>query len=214
MLGWFRALMPKEDSFFELFDRHAETLVAGAEALRKLLEGGDDVPRHSDEIVRQENLADDIAREVLQAVNRSFITPFDRTDITGLIQAMDDAIDEMNKTVKSISLYELRTFDPLMRQLGDTVVEAAKLTRTAIPLLSAVGTNSKQLGRLTEEIIRVEGRSDDLHDQGVKALFRDVGKTDPMAYIIGREIYGDLEDIVDRFEDVANKISGIVVENV
>ncbi|WP_020177512.1 DUF47 domain-containing protein [Methylopila sp. M107] len=214
MLGWFRALMPKEDSFFELFSRHSQTLVAGAESLRKLLDGGDATPDHCAEIVRQEHLADDIAREVLQAVNRSFITPFDRSDITGLIQAMDDAIDEMNRTVKAVNLYELRVFDPLMREMGDTVVEAAKLTQQAIPLLSAVGTHAQKLGELTERIIRVEGRSDDLHDQGVKELFRTVGRTDPMAYIIGREIYGDLEDVVDRFEDVANKISGIVVENV
>lgn len=214
MLGWFRALMPKEDSFFELFDRHAATLVAGAEALEKLLEGGEAVPEHCAEIIRQEHLADDIAREVLQAVNRSFITPFDRSDITGLIQSMDDAIDQMNKTVKAVTLYELREFDPLMREMGGTVVEAARLTRTAIPLLNAVGTHAEELGKLTEKIVRVEGRSDDLHDQGVKALLTRVGHTDPMAYIIGREIYGDLEDVVDRFEDVANKISGIVVENV
>lgn len=214
MLGIFRRLMPKEDSFFELFSRHSETLVAGAGSLRALLEGGDAVPEHCAEIVRQENLADDIAREVLLAVNRSFITPFDRSDITGLIQAMDDAIDQMNQTVKAVTLYELRTFDPLMREMGDTVIEAAQLTRQAIPLLSAVGKNAEALGRLTEQIIKVEGRSDDLHDQGVKQLFREVGRLDPMAYIIGREIYGDLEDVVDKFEDVANTISAIVVENV
>ncbi|MDR4306290.1 DUF47 domain-containing protein [Chelatococcus sambhunathii] len=214
MLGIFRRLMPREDSFFELFSRHSETLVAGAGSLRALLEGGDAVPKHCAEIVRQEDLADDIAREVLLAVNRSFITPFDRSDITGLIQAMDDAIDQMNQTVKAVTLYELRTFDPLMREMGDTVVEAAQLTRQAIPLLSAVGKNAEALGRLTEQIVKVEGRSDDLHDQGVKQLFREVGRSDPMAYIIGREIYGDLEDVVDKFEDVANTISAIVVENV
>ena len=214
MLGWFRRLMPQEDSFFELFDRHSQTLVAGAEALEKLLAGGPDVEKHSAEIIRQEHLADDIAREVLQAVNRSFITPFDRSDITGLIQSMDDAIDQMNKTVKAVTLYELKEFDPLMREMGGTVVEAAKLTRTAIPLLNAVGTHAEELGKLTEKIVKVEGRSDDLHDQGVKELLNRVGRSDPMAYIIGREIYGDLEDVVDRFEDVANKISSIVVENV
>lgn len=214
MLGWFRRLMPQEDSFFELFDRHSQTLVAGAEALEKLLAGGPDVEKHCAEIIRQEHLADDIAREVLQAVNRSFITPFDRSDITGLIQSMDDAIDQMNKTVKAVTLYELKEFDPLMREMGGTVVEAAKLTRTAIPLLNAVGTHAEELGKLTEQIVKVEGRSDDLHDQGVKELLNRVGRSDPMAYIIGREIYGDLEDVVDRFEDVANKISGIVVENV
>lgn len=61
---------------------------------------------------------------------------------------------------------------------------------------------------------RVEGRSDELHDQGLKDLFQRHGATNPMAYIIGSEIYGELEKVVDRFEDVANEISGIVIENV
>ena len=79
-----------------------ETLVAGAEALQKLLEGGEDIERHCREIVDLEHQADDITREVLLAVRRSFITPFDRGDIKDLIQSMDDAIDMMHKTVKTI----------------------------------------------------------------------------------------------------------------
>ena len=67
---------------------------------------------------------------------------------------------------------------------------------------------------MAEEITRVEGRSDELHDQGLKDLFQRHGRHDPMAYIIGSEIYGELEKVVDRFEDVANEISGIVIENV
>ena len=61
---------------------------------------------------------------------------------------------------------------------------------------------------------RVEGRSDELHDQGIKALYQAHGHADPMRYLIGREIYENLERVVDRFEDVANEISGIVIENV
>jgi uncharacterized protein len=81
MLDWFQALMPKEDRFFDLFARHSRTLVAGAEALRQLLEGGETVAQHCREIVEREQEADEITREVLQAVRRTFITPFDRGDI-------------------------------------------------------------------------------------------------------------------------------------
>ena len=214
MLGWFRALMPREDRFFDLFARHAETLVAGADALHGLLQGGDAVPELGRTIVAREAEADAITGEVLLAVRRSFITPFDRGDIKDLIQSMDDAIDQMQKTVKTIELYEIRTFEPLMREMGDTVVQAARLTAEAVPLLSAIGTHATRLSALTEEITRVEGRSDELHDQGLKALYQAHGHTDPMRYLIGREIYGSLESVVDRFEDVANEISGIVIENV
>ncbi|ACA20251.1 protein of unknown function DUF47 [Methylobacterium sp. 4-46] len=214
MLGWFRALMPKEDRFFDLFERHADTLVAAAEALQDLLKGGEDVPRYCRIIAEREHEADDISREVLQAVRRSFITPFDRGDIKDLIQSMDDAIDQMNRTAKAITLFDVRRFDPIMQELGGTVLEAARLTAQAVPLLKAIGPQAGRLAMLTELVVKVEGRSDALHEQGLKSLYRAHGRTDPMAYIVGSEILGHLEDVVDRFEDVANEISGIVIENV
>jgi predicted phosphate transport protein (TIGR00153 family) len=214
MLNWFRALMPKDDRFFELFARHSQTVVAGAIALQGLLEGGETVEGYAREIVKQEEKADAITREVLLAVRRTFITPFDRSDIQDLIQSMDDAIDQMQKTVKTITLFEVRSFDPLMREMGKTIVNAAELTAKAIPLLAAIGTHAAQLGAFAEEIMRVEGRADELHDEGLKALFRQHGTSNAMAYLIGSEIFGHLESVVDRFEDVANRVNSIVIENV
>ena len=83
MLNWFQAVMPKEDRFFDLFEAHAATLVKGADALQHLMRGGDETPEWCRRIVEHENEADDVAREVLHAVRRSFITPFDRSDIRG-----------------------------------------------------------------------------------------------------------------------------------
>ncbi len=214
MLNWFRALMPREDKFFDLFERHSRIVVAGAEALQRLLEGGEGVERHCKQIVELEDQADDITREVLLAVRMSFITPFDRGDIKDLIQSMDDAIDMMHKVVKMVRLFEQKSFEPRMREMGAVIVEAAHLTAEAIPLLEKVGANLTRLGILAEEITRVEERADALHDAGLKELFRRYGNTDPMAWIVGSEIYGQLEKVVDRFEDVANEISGIVIENV
>jgi predicted phosphate transport protein (TIGR00153 family) len=214
MLGWFRALLPREDKFFDLFERHSRILVAGAEALQKLLEGGENVERHCREIVDLENQADDITREVLLAVRKSFITPFDRGDIKDLIQSMDDAIDMMHKVVKMVTLFEQTSFEPRMKEMGAVVVEAARLTAEAVPLLEKVGTNVTRLGAISEEITKVEERADDLYEAGLKDLFKRYGKTDAMAWLVGSELYGQLEKVVDRFEDVANEISGIVIENV
>ena len=214
MLGWFRALLPREDKFFDLFERHSRIVVAGAEALQKLLQGGDEVERYCREIVELENQADEITREVLLAVRRSFITPFDRGDIKDLIQSMDDAIDMMHKVVKMVTLFEQKSFEPRMQEMGAVIVEAARLTAEAIPLLEKVGANVTRLGALAEEITRVEEHADGLHDAGLKELFQRYGKTDAMAWLVGSELYGQLEKVVDRFEDVANEISGIVIENV
>ena len=214
MMTIFRKLMPREDRFFEMFCNHSKTVVGAAHALEELLHGKD-VEQNCQRIVALENDADDITREVLLAVRRSFITPFDRGDIKDLIQSMDDAIDMMHKTVKTIRLFEQTSFDPLMQQMGTEVVNAARLIAEAIPLLDKIGANAQKLAAIAEKVMEVEGRSDDLHDQGLKDLFRRHGASgNAMAYMIGSEIYGELEKVVDRFEDVANEISGIVIENV
>ncbi|RZJ00211.1 MAG: DUF47 domain-containing protein [Brevundimonas sp.] len=213
MLGWFQTLLPKEDNFFRLFDAHAATLIKGAEALRHVLDGGDDTAHWCQKIVDHEHEADAVAREVLFAVRRSFITPFDRSDIRGLTNSLDDSIDQMQKTAKVITLYEMRSFTPHMRQLGDIAVDAALLTVEAVGLLPAMRRNHGRLNELTEKIARLESDSDTLYDQGMKALYEANRTGDAMAFITGAQVYDHLEKVVDRFEDVANRINGVLVEH-
>ncbi len=213
MLGWFRKLLPREDKFFDLFERHSRAVVGAAEALQRLL-AGQDVEKNGDEIVRLEKEADLITAEVMLAVRRSFITPFDRSDIQDLIQSMDDAIDMMHKTVKTVRRFEQTEFDPLMQEMGVAIVEAAKLVAEAVPLLNKVGQNVHHLTAIAEEVVRVEERSDDLHERGLRDLYHRHAKGDALAYFVGSELYNQLEKVVDRFEDVASEISGIVIENV
>jgi uncharacterized protein len=212
MLGWFRALMPKEERFFELFSCHAQVTLAGAQALRALIKGEDDVLQCSREIAKRENEADEITREVMTALRKTFITPFDRGDIKDLITSMDDAIDQMNQTAKVITLFELRNFERHMQEMSEIIVQAAKLTVDSVPLLSSLSRQSSRLNSFTEAIIRLEEQADQLHDRGRKELF--LNQKDAIAFVIGTEVYDHLEMVMDRFEDVANEISGIVIENV
>ena len=110
MLRWFHALMPKEDRFFNLFDDHASAVVAGAEAMRAMLEGGDAIALNYQAVMDREHEADNATREVLIAVRRSFITPFDRSNIRDLITAMDNSIDQMQKTAKAVKLFDVTSF--------------------------------------------------------------------------------------------------------
>lgn len=213
IVRWFQALMPKQGRFFELFEAHAQTLVEGAEALAKLLQGGDSIAECCKVIHDREHEADDIIREVLLDVRRTLITPFDRSAITSLIAAMDDAIDQMNQTAKAITLYEVTTFEQPMRDIAGIIVEATRITAEAVQLLRSIGTNGNRLHALTERLVSIEGHADDIHDAGLKALFQAHGATQPMAFVIGREIYGHLEKVVDRLEDVANEIQGLVIDH-
>ncbi len=171
MLGWFQALMPREDRFFDMFARHAAIVLAGAEALQGLLKGGDSIEQYRKQIFDREAQADEVTREVLTAVRRTFVTPFDRTDIQDLISSMDDAIDQMNKTAKTIVMFEVKSFEPPMQEMAAIIVEAAKLVVEAVPLLSSIGSNASRLNTLTGRIIAVEEQADEVHDRGLKALF-------------------------------------------
>ncbi|QCK86161.1 DUF47 domain-containing protein [Phreatobacter aquaticus] len=213
MLGWFQAILPKEEKFYDFFEAHAATLVAGATALHSLLAGEGDLESRSAEIFAEEHKADLITAEVMLAVRRTFITPFDRSDIKELIASMDDAIDQMKKTVKAIRLYEVQSFEPAMAELGVTIVEAATKLAELVPLLRAMSRNSAHVNALAEEISNIEERSDEVHIKGLKELFQRHRSGDVMAFIVGAEIFDHLEKVVDRFEDVANRVSGIVIEH-
>lgn len=213
MLGWFHALMPKEQRFFELFIKHSEAVVAGAEALRGMLEGGDATKRNFQLVMDREHDADNVTRDVLIAVRRTFITPFDRSAIRGLITSMDNGIDQMQKTAKSIMLFEVNSFEPQMREMADAIVQAAKLIQQAVALLSTLRDEGARIAALTEQISRIEGRTDELHDTGLKTLFQKAGAGNAMMFIVGNEIYDHLEKVTDRFDDVANELHGLVIDH-
>jgi predicted phosphate transport protein (TIGR00153 family) len=214
MLKWFHALMPKEERFFDLFARHSQAVQAGAQALRAMLEGGDALQRNYQTVMDREQDADDVTREVLIAVRRTFITPFDRGNIRDLITSMDNSIDQMQKTAKGIKLFDVTEFAPQMKDMADVIVKCAQLQKEAVPLLRSISSEAAHISDLTAQISQLEGRADELHDIGLRELFLANVNSNPMAFFVGNEVYDHLEKVVDRFDDVANVMHGIVIEHV
>jgi uncharacterized protein len=215
MLRWFHALMPKEERFFDLFAQHSEAVVAGAVALRAMLEGGEAIDRNYQIVMDREHDADDATREVLIAVRRTFITPFDRGNIRDLITSMDNSIDQMQKTAKSIRLFDVKAFTPQMRNMADTVLECAQLVQEGIPLLKSISAEAAHISDITARISALEGRADEMHDQGMRELYlANASGGNGLAFFVGNEVYDHLEKVVDRFDDVANVMHGIVIEHV
>jgi len=213
MLGWFQRLMPHTQLFFPLFERHATTVTAGAEALRQMLDGGERASQHCRDIMRLEEEADGITREVLIGIRSTFITPFDRGDIKDLITSMDDAIDEMQKTAKAINLFELTTFEPDMRAMADAIVQCARLVARAMPLLSNIGQHAGQLNEICLQVTQIEGRGDEIHERGLKILYERSKAGDPMDFVRGQEIYDHLEQVIDSFDNVSDQIQAVVIEH-
>jgi uncharacterized protein len=212
MFALFQRLLPRTGDFFGMFEAHAATLVAASRALDKLVDGGTPHKEHIDEIDRREHEADEIIRQVLRTVRRTFLTPFDRGAITSLIGEMDDAVDEMQSTARAIDLYQLGSFTPEMKQMVGIIVEASALTAEAMPLLRNISANAARLHEITEKVVRLEGDGDDAHEAGLKKAFERFSG-DPMQFIVAREIYKHLERITDALEDVANEIDGIVIDH-
>lgn len=215
MLRWFHALMPREDSFFDLFALHSRAIVAGAVALRAMLEGGDAIESNYQTVMDREHDADDVTRDVLIAVRRTFITPFDRGNIRDLVTSMDNSIDQMQKTAKSVKLFEVTAFTMQMKEMADIILQCALLVQEGVPLLRSISAEATRISSITERISALEGRADEMHDAGLHELYRTAAAGgNALAFYVGNEVYDHLEKVVDRFDDVANVMHGIVIEHV
>ncbi len=228
-MRFLKRFMPQEDKFQPLFERHAAEIAAAARSLRAGLDGDGHALR---DVVLREEAADAITRDVLLATRRSFITPFDRGAIMSLVTAMDDSIDEMNKTVSGITLFGVTQFTDEMRGMADRIVLASALVERAVPLLRAMGTNANDLIDLCGQVVVIEGEADAVHRAGIKALWDargglpaenpDVPAMGDMdgtsggleRFIVGERLLDRLEKVMDRLEDVADVMHGIVIEHV
>ena len=195
-----------------MFEAHAATLVGAADALHRLATDGVSPPELLQEIQDREHEADEVIRQVLTAVRKTFLTPFDRGAITGLIGSMDDSIDEMLAAARAIDLYELRKLHPEMREIVNLISEAAAVTAEAVPLLRNVSENGTKLHQLTGRLVSLEGEADDIHAIGLKKAFQSA-RADPLEFAVAREVFKHLERVTDAFEDVANHIDGIVIDH-
>jgi uncharacterized protein Yka (UPF0111/DUF47 family) len=212
MFGWFQRLLPQRGDFFSMFEAHAATLVSAAAALQQLATNGCSTREILATIRDREHEADDVIRQVLTTVRKTFLTPFDRGSITSLIGAMDDAIDEMLAAARAIDLYRLRELRPEMKEIVSLISEAAAVTSEAVPLLRNLNAHGATLHKLTARLVALEGTADEIHAAGLKRAFEDA-RADPLQFAVTREVFKNLERVTDAFEDVANEIDGIVIDH-
>jgi hypothetical protein len=211
MLQWFRALLPREEKFVLNFEEHAGHIVAASVALRGLMEGRIGFDEAFRTIRAREGAADAVTKKTFEAIHRTFITPFDRSEIHDLIVALDDTIDLIEDIVQHLAIYEISDFTPQMQSMAATIETCANRLRTAMPCLAAVAKNAEALKAASREISVLEGKADATLRDGLKALMK--SGADPIALMTRKEIYELLEQTIDRCEDVADVIQGIVIEH-
>ena len=208
-----RAIMPREEPFVAYFSSHARCLVNAANALQELMKS-DAVsqPLAVAKICSIEGEADGIARDVLIALHRAFMTPFDRSGIHALITAQDDAVDLIEDVTQRAIIYSITEFSPAMQELANLIAQCADLLIRAIPLLVDVSRNAEKIISICEQVGRIEGEADDVLRQALSNLF--IEKPDAITLIARKEIYELLEAVTDRCDDVADLIEGIVLDHV
>jgi predicted phosphate transport protein (TIGR00153 family) len=203
--------MPSDDRFIGRFCEHATLVVPAAEEFRALMSGDGRAEQHAGEIARLEEEADRITRDTVLAIHRTFVTPFDRSQILDLINALDDTIDLMKETGRRMVRYGV-AFTPEMLGMGDCAVRAATELRDGMPLLRSIDRNVDKLSAMSIHVRHIEGEADELLDRGLRVLF--AGDTSPGHKLTVEKVYDLIEAVVDRCEDVVDVIDGIVVEQV
>lgn len=203
-------LLPRELSFFDLFDRHSDLTLTGCREFLALVADGADVPARARRIKEIEHETDVITHHCVEALHKTFITPIDRYDIHHLITRLDDVMDHVDAAAERLALYELHVMTPEIRALADVLLRSAEEVRSALRDLRDM-KNADSVLRRCVEINRLENEADGILRQAVARLFRE--EKDPITVIKWKEIYEMLETATDKCEDVANILEGVVLEH-
>ncbi len=200
-------LIPREEKFYSDFQALADELMRGAAALEEMLAPAEPVWSKAEEIGEIEHKCDSITHEIIQRLNRTFVTPIDREDIHELARSLDDVMDAIDASATLIKLYRLKDIRFGARELAVTITACTKQVRLALEALE------KNKGLITHavEINRLENEADRIHQEAVQRLFDD--ERDPIVVIKWKETLDFLEHATDRCEDVANVLEGVVVKH-
>ena len=213
-IGLFHRLMPKEEPFIDKFCAHAERVAEAARAFRSIVHGEGSREDLVAIIRKMEREADRITEETIEATHRTFITPFDRSQIQELIDGLDDTVDTMKDASRRILLRGIHDFTPQMKDMADHVVRCAEIVQRSMPLLDSVSRQSEPLLENFKEVKRAKKAVNELRDYGLAQLWSADNPLDPGQKLLIEETYDLVALVADRLKDVAKTVTGIVSEHV
>lgn len=207
------SLLPKETVFFDLFEKSAENVQKGAQKLLDLMGNFGDLAYRSQEIKEIEHAGDKLTHEMIERMNKTFVTPLDREDIHELACRLDDILDLMDTATARMSLYKVKEPMPDAVALARVLVAATTVIKEAMPLLRTLGkkASAEALLKACVEVHTRENEGDRIEQHALASLFEN--GHDPILVIKWKDIFQDLEAATDRCEDVANAIESIVLKN-
>lgn len=201
---------PKNENFFEYFQKSASNILEAAKCLEASLEKGplDEVTLK--QLEEFEHAGDRITHDTMERLNLTFITPFDREDIHHLVSSLDDILDFIFSASSSLSLYRIDPIPDSIKRISSLLVSVIGEVLNAVSRLSNL-KRPEMILAICIEINRLENEVDNVHRKALAFLFDN--EKDPIVIIKIKEILEDLETATDKCEDVANVIEGIVLKN-
>ena len=203
------SLIPKDTSFFQMFEAMSDNLVTGARTLVDLFASYQDVERTIDKVQTIERRGDELTHNVLTKLNQTFITPFDREDIHQLASSLDDVLDFVNASGARLVMYRISNPPPAAGELAKIILLQSQELHKAVSLLQ----RQKNGDVLTHcvEINRLENEADQISQNGIATLFDN--EKDPINLIKIKELLEFLERATDKAEDAANVLETVVLKN-
>ena len=205
----FSMLLPKEFNFFDLFDKQADCALDAAGRFKELVTNGTLDDSLIQKVKDVEHQGDDLTHDILNRLNKTFITPFDREDIHALAKELDDVIDMIYTIANRMKVYKLEGIDKNLVLFAVVIEDSVRAVACAVKGLR----NLKNLKSVTDacvEINRLENVGDTMRDTMLAELFEN--SKDPFALIKWKEIYQDAETVLDICEDVAHVVQSILVK--
>jgi predicted phosphate transport protein (TIGR00153 family) len=203
-------LMPKEGRFFDSFRTMADKILEGCKIFERLLEDFDRLGTYSLDIRKIEHECDEMTHQVIDLVNKVFITPVDREDIQLLVKTMDDVIDLVNVSAQCMQTYEIASVPSGLNSMAHVLVQSMQEVQAALKAMEDMRHPEETL-RHCIELNRLENECDRIIREQVGRLFRE-HKNDPLLVIKNKEIYETVEAAVDCCEDIANVIEAITIK--
>jgi predicted phosphate transport protein (TIGR00153 family) len=199
--------IPKEEKFYGDFLSLADELKKGARLLEEMLSADHPNWDKADEIKEVEHKCDFLTHEIIQRLNKTFVTPIDREDIHAMARTLDDVIDAIDDAAALIPLYRINTMRSGARELAAVITQQTEQIRLAVEALEP----RRLVLDYAVEINRLENEADRHHMRAVGQLFDE--ERDPILVMKWKEIFDLLENATDRCEDVANLLENIVVKH-
>ena len=203
---------PKDVKFFPLLIDVAETADRAAELLHELFASTDpkQIPELCRAIKAEESKGDKITTEIFKLLNDTFITPFDREDITELTDSLDDVIDGINRSAQKVMLFSPETLFPATAELTEIIKKGTVEIKAAVNELSTFRKSDKQIKIHTKEIKRLEEEADRIYERGTSALFKSDMRT--IELIKSKELIQELEKSANKINGVGKILKTIIVK--